>query len=77
MFENNGHIHVYSPEAGEDNPPGVRIFFIDINLLSGMHDIPQRRINTIKLPRIRNFLIISKISFNKRYLLHINLFAIP
>ena len=22
MFENNGHIHVYSPRAGADNPLG-------------------------------------------------------
>ena len=28
MFENGGHIHVYSPGAGADNPPGV-IFFIN------------------------------------------------
>ena len=26
MFENNGHIHVYSPEAGTDNPLGSSIF---------------------------------------------------
>ena len=23
MFENNGHIQVYSPGTGADNPPGV------------------------------------------------------
>ena len=23
LFENGGHIHVYSPGAGADNPPGV------------------------------------------------------
>ena len=28
MFENAGHIHVYSPGAGADNPPGVNFFFI-------------------------------------------------
>ena len=24
MFENNGHIHVYGPATGKDNPPGVK-----------------------------------------------------
>ena len=33
MFENNGHIHVYSPGTGADN--SLRsIFFRNINLLS-------------------------------------------
>ena len=27
MFENNGYVHVYSPGAGEDNPPGVNVLF--------------------------------------------------
>ena len=31
-FENNGHVHVYSPGAGADNPLGS-IFFKNINLL--------------------------------------------
>ena len=26
MFENNGHIHVYSPRAGADNPLGSTFF---------------------------------------------------
>ena len=26
MFENDGHINVYSPGAGEDNPLGSNIF---------------------------------------------------
>ena len=26
MFEYYGHIHVYSPGAGVDNPPGAKIF---------------------------------------------------
>ena len=26
MFEYYGHIHVYSPGAGADNPPGAKIF---------------------------------------------------
>ena len=26
MFENNGHIHVYSPGAGADNPLGSKFF---------------------------------------------------
>ena len=26
MFENNGHIHVYSPGAGADNPLGSKSF---------------------------------------------------
>ena len=26
IFENGGHINVYSPGAGEDNPPGVKYF---------------------------------------------------
>ena len=32
MFENNGHIHVYNPETGIDNPLG-HILFKTINLL--------------------------------------------
>ena len=27
MFENNGHIHVYSPKTGADNPLGSMFFF--------------------------------------------------
>ena len=26
MFENDGHIHVYSPRAGADNPHGTKNF---------------------------------------------------
>ena len=26
VFENGSHIHVYSPGAGADNPPGVKLF---------------------------------------------------
>ena len=26
MFENNGHIHVFSPRAGADNPPELIVF---------------------------------------------------
>ena len=26
MFEYYGHIHVYRPGAGADNPPGAKIF---------------------------------------------------
>ena len=26
MFENGGHIHVYSPGAGADNPLGTNVF---------------------------------------------------
>ena len=26
MFQNNGHIHVYSPGAGADNPLGSKFF---------------------------------------------------
>ena len=26
MYENNGYVHVYSPGAGADNPPGVKFF---------------------------------------------------
>ena len=26
MFENNGHIHAYSPEAGTDNSLGSKLF---------------------------------------------------
>ena len=26
MFEYYGHIHVYSPGTGADNPPGAKIF---------------------------------------------------
>ena len=32
MFVNNGHIHVYSPGAGTDNPLGL--FFHHLNLNS-------------------------------------------
>ena len=32
MLENNGHINVYSPGTGADNPLGS-IFFQNINLL--------------------------------------------
>ena len=31
MFENNGHIHVYSPGAGADNPGWGHIFFKNIH----------------------------------------------
>ena len=30
MFENNGYVHVYSPGAGADNPPGVNFSFNSI-----------------------------------------------
>ena len=30
MFENNGHIHVYSPRAGTDNPLGSIVFINSI-----------------------------------------------
>ena len=33
MFENYGHVHVYSPRAGADNPLGTD-FLININILS-------------------------------------------
>ena len=33
VFEYYGHIHVYSPGAGADNPPGAKIS-VNINLLS-------------------------------------------
>ena len=31
MFENNGHIHVYSPWAGADNP--LESFFFSLTVL--------------------------------------------
>ena len=36
MFENNGHIHVYSPRAGADNPLGSNYFhlqYYSVNLV--------------------------------------------
>ena len=30
MFENNGYVHVYSPGAGEDSPPGVKSFSLTV-----------------------------------------------
>ena len=38
VFENNGHIHVYSPGSGADNPPtpGVKCFhlqYYSVNLV--------------------------------------------
>ena len=30
MFENGGHIQVYSPGAGADNPPGVKFFSLTV-----------------------------------------------
>ena len=33
LFENNGHVHVYSPGAGADNPIGSN-FLQNINFLS-------------------------------------------
>ena len=34
MFEYYGHIHVYSPGGRGRQPPGIKIFLININLLS-------------------------------------------
>ena len=35
MFVNNGHIHVYSPGAGTDNPLGLFFFhYLNLNLNS-------------------------------------------
>ena len=34
MFQYYGHIHVYSPGAGADNPPMAQNIFLNINLMS-------------------------------------------
>ena len=60
MFENNGHIHVYSPGAGADNPLGSNSFH--------KHTIkyPVNLVISCKFFQINDFLTVCPIQTHKR-----------